>query len=77
MHVADPNGRINAAIRECLDLCYRSPAPSACLAEYLKALAVEREWSTTDVAGVRSRVIRILRSLTVPEDDEEPFGFAS
>jgi hypothetical protein len=70
MQATDSTARINAAIRECLDLCYRSPAPSACFAEYLKGLTLKRGWLPNEIADVRSRVIRILRSLSVPEEDD-------
>lgn len=75
MNVADSSEKINTAIRECLDRCYRSPAPSVCLAEYLKGLTSQRGWLPGDIVEVRSRVIRILRSLTSPEDDDLPIGF--
>ena len=77
MIAVDSTQKINAAIHDCLELCYGSPTPVLCLTEFLKRLSMSREWTAIEVVEVRSRVVRILRTVAAgDEDDGVPIGFS-
>jgi len=77
MSDVDSTHKINAAIHDCLDLCYRSATPVLCLTEFLKRLSMSRGWSASEVVEVRSRVVHILRTVAAgDEDDGLPYGFS-
>lgn len=61
--------RFNGAVHECLELCYRSPAPLACLAEYLEKLRADG-WREQAIDKVQAMVLRMLKAVSVPEDHE-------
>ena len=61
--------RFNGAVHECLELCYRSPAPLACLAEYLERLRADG-WRERAIDKVEAMVLRMLKAVSMPEDQE-------
>jgi hypothetical protein len=56
--------RINEAIRECLDGCYRAPMPLAHLAEYVARLRSDDSWHEADVLEVEVGVRQMLKGIT-------------
>lgn len=61
--------RFNGAVHECLELCYGSPAPLACLAEYLEKLRADG-WRQRAIDKVEAMVLRMLKAVAIPEDHE-------
>lgn len=77
MSKVESTEKINAAIGDCLNLCYLSSAPVLCLTEYLKSLILRGGWTSVEVAAVRSAAVHILRNVAAPdEDDGMPIGFS-
>jgi hypothetical protein len=61
--------KVNRAIRDCLCRCYSSPNSLLGLADYLASLVNSGEWTNNEVAVVRSAAVRILSSISEPEDE--------
>jgi hypothetical protein len=72
----ESTARINKAIHACLELCYQSSDPAHCIAEFLNRLRSDSEWTSGELAQVRSATIHILRKIATPEEDDGmPIGF--
>ena len=67
MQIMKSTSKLNATIRNCLNLCYSSRMPLRDLSEYLKALFRSGEWTQEEVAAIRSATVRILRNIAQPE----------
>jgi hypothetical protein len=68
--------KLNAAVNDCLATCYASPSPALHLTQYLAAMTQTGQWTAGEVASVRSVVVRILRRIAAPEEDDGlPIGF--
>ena len=68
--------KLNNAVNDCLATCYAAPSPALHLTRYLAAMAQTGRWSAAEVASVRSVVVRILRRIAAPEEDDGlPIGF--
>ena len=76
MSVVESTNKLNAAVNECLAECFFSPSPAVCLAKFLNRLMATGQWTTDELASVRSAVVRILRRIAAPEEDDGlPIGF--
>jgi hypothetical protein len=62
--------RFNGAVHECLEECYRSPLPLACLAEYSQRLRASG-WREAEIEEVESVVRRLLKAIVAPEASDE------
>lgn len=60
--------KVNAAVRDCLDQCYRSPQPLATLASYLVKLSNTPDWKQHEIDAVEAGVVRMLALLSSPSD---------
>lgn len=58
--------RFNGAVRECLEDCYQSASPLACLAAYLDRLRADH-WNEAEIEEVETVVRRLLRAVVQPE----------
>jgi hypothetical protein len=77
MTVVGSTDKLNSAVRDCLSRCYFSSTPVLSLTEYLKRLMSSGDWTTAEVAYVRSAAIHILRNVAAPEEDDGlPIGFS-
>lgn len=63
--------RINSAIRDCLDRCYRSDNPTGCVAAFMQELRDDGTWSQQELHIVYSTVIRMLRALNAERQEVE------
>jgi hypothetical protein len=62
--------RINDAIRQCLDGCYRAQFPLAYLAEYVAKLRADETWREAEVQEVEVSVRQMLKGIAgVGTDD--------
>jgi len=61
--------RINAAIRSCLESCYESQVPLACLAEYVANLRADPLWRDADVHEVEVTVRQLLKQIVNSQGD--------
>lgn len=61
--------RINDAIRECLDGCYRAQIPLAHLAEYVAKLRADPSWREAEVVEVEVAVRQMLKGIAGGSDD--------
>ncbi len=66
--------RVNAAVRDCLDLCYRSEDPFHCWSQYVETLRSDTTWNRHDVELVQQATRRILKALLMRESDELDVG---
>ena len=57
---------INQAIRDCLDECYKTANPLACLADFIQKLNVRPGWTSVDTGLVQQKALRILTILLEP-----------
>ena len=55
--------QVNQAVQECLAECYRSANPLAALAGFIAQLRSQPEWTDSEVEGVETAVLRILKAL--------------
>jgi hypothetical protein len=58
--------RFNGAVRECLEDCYQSANPLACLATYLERLRADK-WNEAEIEEVETVVRRLLLAVVQPE----------
>lgn len=58
----DPT-KINAAVRECLDACYKSEQPLNCLADYAMRLRGHPDWREAEIHEFETTVRRILSEI--------------
>jgi hypothetical protein len=63
--------RINSAIRDCLDRCYRSDNPTGCVAAFMQELRDCGTWTQQELHIVYSTVIRMLRALNVERQEAQ------
>jgi hypothetical protein len=56
--------KISAAIRQLLDQCYQSTAPTACISVYTERLADDPEWTMDEITTVRSAVVKVLAAIS-------------
>lgn len=57
---------INLAIRECLEQCYVSKHPLACLADHLRNLRQRPNWNDAAISQVEQKALRMLTILLEP-----------
>ena len=77
MSTVETTNKVNAAIHDCLNVCYNSHQPVLALTEYLKGLWSSGEWTAVEVAKIRSATVHILRSVAAPEEDDGmPLGYS-
>jgi hypothetical protein len=55
--------KINHAIHECLQSCYRSPMPLAALATRITQLRADPRWREAEIEEVETAVRHILRGV--------------
>jgi hypothetical protein len=76
MSIVDSTDRLNAAVNDCLATCFASASPALHLTTYMESMKKTGKWSAAEVASVRSAVVRILRRVAAPEEDDGlPIGF--
>jgi hypothetical protein len=69
MRESDRLARVNATVRECLDLCYASGNPFQCWAVFVEKLRADRTWNRNDVEQVQIATRRILKAMVLPDSD--------
>ena len=70
METVESTSKIHKAISDCLTCCYSSPTPLCSLAEFLILLGESGRWTRAELAVVRSAVVRILRKVAQPHEDD-------
>jgi hypothetical protein len=55
--------RINEAIRQCLDGCYRAQLPLSHLAEFVAKLRADPTWRESDISEVEIAVRQMLKGI--------------
>ena len=61
--------RINRAIRDCLEHCYRCSTQLECVAAYMQQLRSREEWNAREVEHVVVAVLKILNVLVRRTDE--------
>jgi hypothetical protein len=55
--------KINAAVRDCLDQCYKSDQPLNCLADFTHRLRSDPGWRDAEVQEFETTVRRVLSEI--------------
>ena len=58
-----PSNRINIAIHDCLNECYKSDNPLAIVAEFVSRLRADPNWNDSEIDDFEVAIRRILKAL--------------
>lgn len=58
-----PSNKINVAIHDCLNECYKSENPLAVVAAYVTRLRADPTWAESEIDDFETAIRRILKAL--------------